>query len=106
MNVQALAGLNNLAIVNLYGNSCMSKDFRLWEDATVIADLNQQVREKCTYCEINAGDFIEMHLTAERKMREIEELLNDAQKMKAEINDKNEKIKKLEEKIQIMSQSF
>lgn len=93
MNSQAFGGLHSLRILNLESNKCIDKEFRF---IGVLTAVRKTVKENCGYCEIDVEELVELNITVERKMQEID-------KKNSEINDKNEKIKILEEKIELLS---
>lgn len=100
INSQAFGGLERLGILNLNLNKCINQEFRFIDD---LLDVRKTIKERCGYCEVDVEELIELKMTLERKMGEVENLLSEAEKKNAEINEKDEKIKKLEEKIELLN---
>lgn len=100
MNGQVFAGLYSLKILELFGNKCISQTFRFIDN---VEETSKWVKEKCDFCEIDAQELVDLHRLVDTKMREIENLLSDAQKKDAEIVDNRIKIKNLEEKVTMLT---
>lgn len=99
MNSQAFSSNTRLGILNLNLNNCISEEFRFIED---LNEVRKTIKESCGYCEIDVAEMVELKMTVELKMQEIENLLAETERKSAEIVEKDEKIKKLEDKIQQM----
>lgn len=81
-------------------NRCIDKEFRFIQD---LNEVRHAIKESCGFCEIDTEELVELKILTERKMQEIDNLIIDAVKKNAEIIEKDSKIKKLEEKIELLS---
>lgn len=84
----------------MFGNKCINDEFRFIGD---LSEVTKVISEKCGFCELDPQEYFELHGLINRKMKEIGELENEKELKNKEINDKNEKIKRLEEKVKILS---